>query len=68
MDKPVVHPALLTVLGIILVVGSMVTNAILQNGDRFDAQYLLVGIPGVILIVWNGPKWLREQRSSGNRG
>lgn len=64
MNNPGLHPALLTVLGVILVVGSVVTNAILQNGDQYTTWYLLVGIPGVMLIVWNGPKWLQERQTS----
>jgi hypothetical protein len=64
MRNPGLHPALLAVLGIMLVAGSVVTNAILQNGDQYTTWYLLVGIPGVMLIAWNGPKWLQEHRAS----
>ena len=66
MKKRAVPSALLTMLGVVLVTGSVVVNAILQNGDRYTTQYLLAGIPGVLLIVWNGPKWLRTRQASGN--
>lgn len=66
MKTQVSHPALLTMLGIVLVICCVTINVILQNGERYNAQYLMVGIPGVILIVWNGPKWLRALRNSGN--
>ncbi len=66
MKTQVFHPALLTVLGIVLIVCCVAVNVVLQNGERYNAQYLLVGIPGVMLIVWNGPKWLRARRNPGN--
>ncbi|QQS27289.1 hypothetical protein IPM44_01805 [bacterium] len=60
------HSILLTVVGVILVACSVITNIIFQNGDEYTNWYLAIGIPGVLLIVWNGPKWLHEYRTPRN--
>lgn len=58
--------ALLTLGGIILVICTIALNAILQNGERYYIWYVVVGFSGVLLIVWNGPKWLREGHHTQN--
>jgi len=62
MSTKRIHPAWLTMLGVILLVGSIGVNIILQNSDTYTTEYLLVGFSGVILIVWNGPKWLQNRQ------
>jgi len=58
--------ALLTLSGIMLVICAITLNIIFQNGERYYICYVVVGFSGVILIVWNGPKWLREDRTPRN--